>query len=105
MSKPRRQHSAEFKFRVALEAAKGHKTINEIASDFGIHPNQVSDWKRKLLEGGENVFRDTPARQHQEDEALQTELYEQIGRLKMELDWVKKKAAPFGGGQTRHDRA
>ncbi len=105
MSKPRRQHSAEFKFRVALEATKGQKTINEIASEFGIHPNQVSDWKRKLLEGGENVFRDTQARQAKEDAALQAELYEQIGRLKMELDWVKNKAAQWGGGQTRHDRA
>ncbi len=105
MSKPRRQHSAEFKFRVALEATKGQKTINEIASEFGIHPNQVSDWKRQLLEGGENVFRDPQAHQAKEDAALQAELYEQIGRLKMELDWVKKKAAQWGGGQTRHDRA
>ncbi len=105
MSKPRRQYSAEFKFRVALEATKGQKTINEIASEFGIHPNQISDWKRKLLEGGENVFRDTQARQAKEDEALHAELYEQIGRLKMELDWVKKKATQWGGGQTRHDRA
>lgn len=104
MSKSRRRHSAEFKFRVALEALKGQKTLNELAGEFSIHPNQISDWKRQLLEGGENVFRDGPARQQKEIEARQAELYEEIGRLKMELDWVKKKAAQFGGGQTRHDR-
>ncbi len=104
MSKPRRRHSAEFKFRVALEAAKGQKTINELAGEFGVHPNQISDWKRQLLEGGDSVFRDGQARQQKDIEAREAELYEQIGRLKMELDWVKKKAAPFGGGQTRHGR-
>jgi putative transposase len=105
MSKPRRRHTAEFKFRVALEAAKGQKTINELASEFSVHPNQISEWKRQLLEGGEAVFRDRQARQQKEGEALQAELYEQIGRLKMELDWVKKKATPFARGQARHDRA
>ena len=103
MSKPRRRHTAEFKFQVALEAAKGQKTMNELASEFSLHPNQIGDWKRQLLEGGEAVFRDPQARQQKAGEALQAELYEQIGRLKMELDWVKKKAAQSGGGQTRHD--
>ncbi len=105
MSKPRRRHTAEFKFRVALEAAKGQKTINELASEFSVHPNQISEWKRQLLDGGEAVFQDRQARQHKEGEALQAELYEEIGRLKMELDWVKKKAAAFDRGQARHDRA
>lgn len=104
MSKSRQRYTAEFKFRVALEAAKSQKTINELASEYSVHPNQISDWKRRLLEGGESVFGEGQARQQKEEGALQAELYEQIGRLKMELDWVKKKAAPFGGGQTRHDR-
>jgi transposase-like protein len=93
MPKSRRRHSAEFKFRVALEAAKGQKTINEIANEFSLHPNQVSQWKQTLLEGGESLFRQPGGLCEREYEALQTELYEQIGRLKMELEWLKKKAA------------
>lgn len=95
MSKPRRRHSAEFKFKVALEAAKGQKTINEIASEFTVHPNQVSQWKQELLAAGETLFRSPGGHSQREHEALQAELYEQIGRLKMELEWLKKKAAGF----------
>jgi transposase-like protein len=93
MSKNRRRFSAEFKFKVALEAAKGLKTLNELSSEFGVHPNQISEWKRQLLESGPTVFSNPAARKQQEQEALQAELYEQIGRLKMELEWLKKKAA------------
>ena len=95
MSKKRRRFSAEFKFQVALEAAKGLKTLNELSSQYGVHSNQISGWKRELLEGGANVFSSNSARQLREQEALQTELYEQIGRLKMELEWLKKKAARY----------
>jgi putative transposase len=90
-SKTRRRYSAEFKFRVALEALKGNKTVNEIASQFEVHPNQVSEWKRRLHEEGERVFAEKTTRQEAEDARTQAELYEQIGRLKMELDWLKKK--------------
>lgn len=93
MPKSRRRHSAEFKFKVALEAAKGVKTLNEIASEFSVHPNQVSQWKQQLLESGEALFRPAEGYSEQEYLALQAELYEQIGRLKMELEWLKKKAA------------
>lgn len=93
MPKSRRRHSAEFKFKVALEAAKGLRTINEIASEFGLHPNLVSQWKQQLLEGGDTLFRQPGSHSERESEALQAELYEQIGRLKMELEWLKKKAA------------
>jgi transposase-like protein len=93
MPKSRRRHSAEFKFKVALEAAKGLKTINEIASEFNLHPTQVSQWKQQLLEGGDALFRQPNGHSEREYEALQTELYEQIGRLNMELEWLKKKAA------------
>jgi len=96
MPKARRRHSAEFKFKVALEAARGQKTINEIASEFSLHPNQVSTWKQELLEAGDNVFRQPGSKQQREHEALQAELYEQIGRLNMELEWLKKKVAGFG---------
>jgi transposase len=62
MTKSRRRFSAEFKFEVALEAAKGLKTLNELSSQFGVHPNQVSDWKRELLESGSTVFSNPAAR-------------------------------------------
>ena len=95
MTKKRKRHSSQFKFKVALEAVKGQKTLNEIASDNNIHPNQVSTWKKKLLEEGPTVFGQDAVRQLQQQEAREAELYEQIGRLKMELEWLKKKAAPF----------
>jgi putative transposase len=93
MSRNRRRFSAEFKFEVALEAAKGLKTLSELSSQFGVHPNQISGWKRELLENGVTVFSHPSTRQQREQEALQSELYEQVGRLKMELEWLKKKAA------------
>jgi transposase-like protein len=96
-AKTRRQHPAEFKFKVALEALKGEKTIAEIASQYRVHPNLVSEWKQLLQARGPGVFQNQAARSTQESERLQTELYEQIGRLKMELEWLKKKAARFGG--------
>jgi len=96
MTKKRRRFSAEFKFQVALEAAKGLKTLNELSSQYSVHPNQISGWKRELLEGGATVFSNNNARRLREQESLQTELYEQIGRLKMELEWLKKKAARYG---------
>ena len=95
MSKKRRRFSAEFKFQVALEAAKGLKTLNELSSQYGVHSNQIGSWKRELLESGATVFSSNSARQQREQEALQTELYEQIGRLKMDLEWLKKKAARY----------
>lgn len=94
MSKKRRRFSAEFKFRVALEAAKGQATIGELASKHNLHPNQISQWKRQLLEEGADVFTHN-GKSEQGQEVIQAELYEQIGRLKMELEWLKKKAAQF----------
>jgi len=95
LARKRRRHSNQFKFKVALEATKGLKTLNEIASEYNLHPNQVSNWKRQLLEEGPVVFSSNAAQQLQEQEARETELYEQIGRLKMELEWLKKKATQF----------
>ncbi len=87
-----KRHSAQFKFRVALEAAKGTKTLAELASQYGLHPSQISEWKQQLLQDGPSVFSTHTARQQREQETRQAELYEQIGRLKMELEWLKKKA-------------
>jgi transposase-like protein len=95
MAKTRRRFSAEFKFKVALAAAKGTKTLNELSSEYGVHPNQISGWKRELMAGGATLFSSKNPRQQREQEALQTELYEQIGRLKMELEWLKKKATRY----------
>ncbi len=87
-----KRHSAQFKFKVALEAAKSSRTLSQMASEFGLHPSQISEWKHKLLDEGPSVFSTNIVRQQKEQEALQSELYEQIGRLKMELEWLKKKA-------------
>ena len=94
MTKKRRQYDAQYKFRVALEAAKGNKTISELASETGVHPSQIGAWKRQLLESGPEVFSRNGTEQKR-TEADDAELYEQIGRLKMELEWLKKKVAPF----------
>lgn len=93
MSRKRRQHDAQFKFRVALEAARGVKTISQIASEHNLHPNLVNSWKKRLLEEGVAVFGNTAARQQRDQAVREAELYEQIGRLKMELEGLKKKAA------------
>lgn len=93
MGRKRRQFSNQFKFTVALEAVKGLKTINQIAGEFNVHPNQVSTWKRQLLADGPAVFGNGHANAEPEQAVRETELYEQIGRLKMELEWLKKKAA------------
>ena len=90
MEVKRKRRSAQFKFQVGLEAAKGTKTVNELAQEYSVHPTQISHWKRQLLEEGTAVFSTTTARQEQEREELQAELNEQIGRLKMELEWLKK---------------
>ena len=95
MTKKRRRFSSDFKFRVALEAVKGQQTLSELSSEYSVHPNQISQWKQQLLENGADVFSQNGAKRHRDQEAIQTELYEQIGRLKMELEWVKKKSALF----------
>jgi transposase-like protein len=87
---PKRKYSAAFKSKVALEAIKGLKTISEIASDYEVHPNQVSQWKRQLRNGLEDVFQD-PRRSGRSEEKEKDRLYQEIGRLKVELDWLKKK--------------
>ena len=95
MTKKRRKHSSQFKFKIALEAVKERSTLNEIASNNSIHPNQVSTWKKQLLTEGATVFGQQTAKKLAEQVTREAELYEQIGRLKMELEWLKKKAATF----------
>jgi transposase-like protein len=90
----RKTHSAAFKAQVALAAVRGDRTMNQVAAQFGVHPTLIHGWRKKLLAGAAGLFEGgagpvAPAG------ADQAELFEQIGRLKMELEWVKKKAAAF----------
>ena len=96
MAGTRKSHSAAFKAQVALTAVKGDKTINELASHYGVHPTLIHAWKKQLVTGAEAVFTNGAKAGTTEAEVRQAELYEQIGRLKMELEWLKKKVAPFG---------
>jgi len=92
MTGRRKRYNAEYKFETALEAVKGLKTINQLASERGVHPNQISQWKRQLLEEGATLFGNGSGHQQREAGKLEADLYEQIGRLKVELEWVKKAA-------------
>jgi putative transposase len=95
MAGKRKVHTAAFKAQVALAALKGDKTVNELAGHYGVHPTLIHGWKKQLLAGAEGLF-GSPAQAASADaEARQAELFEQIGRLKMELEWLKKKAAVF----------
>jgi transposase-like protein len=92
MGQIRKRHSPAFKAKVALEAAKQNKSITELAKEHQVHPVQISQWKKQLLDGLESLFENGAASRRGDPEKLQTELYEQIGRLQMELAWVKKKS-------------
>ena len=87
----RKRHTAQFKFQIAVEALKNDQTVNQLASKHGLHPSQISQWKRQLQDEGAAVFSTTTAQQLRQQETLHAELYEQIGRLQMDLEWLKKK--------------
>ena len=91
MGKKRRKHSDEFKARVALEAVRGVKTLSELSSTYGVHPTVIAQWKRQLLDGAAGVFSRANGVKARSEEEISAPLYEEIGRLKMELDWLKKK--------------
>ena len=91
MARKRRSFSAVFKAKVALAAARGDRSTAELAAEFSIHTSQVTSWKKQLLAGAPELFADGRSRQD-ETSAEEQELYEQIGRLKMEVEWLKKKA-------------
>ncbi len=95
MARKRRALGGKFKAKVALAAVRGDRTLSELASRFGVHGNQVSAWKQTLLERAEEVFADGRKRSKEDNDASEDELYNQIGRLKMELEWLKKKASAF----------
>jgi putative transposase len=95
MAGKRKQHSAAFKAQVALAALKGDKTVNELASHYGVHPTLIHTWKKQLLAGAQQVFSNGGTAASTDSEAQKSELFEQIGRLKMELEWLKKKVGPL----------
>ncbi len=88
----RKTYPSEFKVKVVLEAFKGQRTINEISGHYGIHANQVNQWKKQAIESLPDVFSTRRVRVAAAEEELQGRLYQQIGQLKVELDWLKKKA-------------
>jgi transposase-like protein len=96
MAGKRKTHTAAFKAQVALAALKGDRTVNEVAAHYGVHPTLIHEWKKRLMAGAEVIFANGIKPDTGDAEAQKAELYEQIGRLKMELEWVKKKAAAFG---------
>jgi putative transposase len=96
MKAPRTRYTAEFKAKQALEVVKGQRTLNEIASDAKVHPNVLTGWKKQLLESLPVVFADKRVKGNREQEALTDQLYQQIGQLKVELDWLKKKVGRLG---------
>ena len=96
MPRKRRLFDGAFKAKVALDAVRGLKTVSELAAFHKVHQTQITLWKKQLLEGAETVFESGSAKKSSTDEPSSAELYEQIGRLKIELDWVKKKVAENG---------
>jgi len=92
MGNHRRQFSVALKAKIAVEAIKGQRTIQEIGSSYAVHPNQVTKWKKQLLDFSPEAFSAGRLRSDQDDEQLKTELYAEIGRLKVELDWLQKKS-------------
>ena len=96
MGGKRKMHGGAFKAQVALAAHKGDRTVNELAGHYGVHATLIHAWKKLLLAGAEDVFAKGTTTSAADAAALQSDLFEQIGRLKMELEWVKKKAACFG---------
>ena len=91
MGQRRKRHSDEFKARVSLEAVKGVKTLSELSSVHGVHPTVIAHWKRQLVEGAAVVFSRAVGGSTRTEEEIAAPLYEEIGRLKMELNWLKKK--------------
>lgn len=91
IKQPRKKHTGAFKAKVALEAVKGERTLNELAGHFEIHPTQVVQWKQRLVTGASDLFSGAVDRDAAQELLLRDRLYQEIGQMKVELDWLKKK--------------
>ena len=91
MGRKRTSHADEFKARLALEAVRGIRTLSELAAAHRVHPTVIGQWKKKLVEGAPGLFARGVDGSAREEKEITAPLYEEIGRLKMELDWLKKK--------------
>ena len=92
----RKRHDAATKAKVAIEALKGQRTANEIATAYGVHPNLVAQWKKQAMEQLPEIFSSVRVRKEQQEVEIRDQLYQQIGQLKVELDWLKKKSGMLG---------
>ena len=92
MVSQRKRYSTELKTKVALEAIKGQKTTKEIAAEYGVHPTQITQWKKQALDGLPDLFSTRESRQTKSEEALIATLYQEIGQLKVQVDWLEKKS-------------
>jgi transposase-like protein len=95
MRRKKRSLPGEFKAKVALAALRGDKTLNEVGAQYDVHSNQVSMWKKQQLEAAKEFFSDRREHRQKDEQSLVAELYRQIGQLKVELDWLKKKVGDF----------
>jgi len=91
MANKRKRYRAEFKAKVALEALKEQKTLTELSNQYQIHSVQISNWKKQLIEGSASIFNNSKNNNYRKQQNLENHLYQEIGRLKIELDWLKKK--------------
>lgn len=103
MGGKRRNYSAEFKAKAALEAIKAQRTVNEIAGEMGVHPVQLGQWKKQAVERLREVFAKPRERGQEEADELMARLYQEIGQLKVELDWLKKKSGHVDARAARSD--
>jgi len=91
MGRQRRKFSSVIKARLAIEAIKGHRSVAELAGEHQVHPSQITQWKKQLLDSAEAVFSDRRVTEKKDQEELLAKLYQQIGQMKVELDWLQKK--------------
>ena len=95
MASSPKKYSSDFKAKVALEAIKGQKTLNELSSEYGVHTTQITQWKKQVLDELPQIFAWPGSERSKNEEALIATFYQEIGQLKVELDFLKKKSGPF----------
>ena len=92
----RKKHSNELKASIALDAIKGQKTMSELASEYGVHANQIGRWKKQLLDAAPDIFSQGKNKEAEKNEVERDHLYKKVGQLQIEVDWLKKKTGYLG---------